>query len=202
MAQSRRVLPLYKRNNKLYVAISDPANLQVLDEVRFKTNLVPEPIVVEDDKLIKAIAKLAESTQSAFNEKAGSLDDIEDGLNDDNAPQAFADEDTSDIDDAPVVKYIQKLLLDAISQGASDIHFEPYEKFFRVRYRIDGVLSEVVAAAAGHQGQGGFADQGDQPARHLGEARAAGRPHEAGLRKTARSTSGCPRCRRSTAKRS
>jgi len=144
MAQSRRVLPLYKRNNKLYVAISDPANLQVLDEVRFKTNLVPEPIVVEDDKLIKAIAKLAESTQSAFNEKAGSLDDIEDGLNDDNAPQAFADEDTSDIDDAPVVKYIQKLLLDGISQGASDIHFEPYEKFFRVRYRIDGVLSEVV----------------------------------------------------------
>ena len=144
MAQSRRVLPLYKRNNKLYVAISDPANLQVLDEVRFKTNLVPEPIVVEDDKLIKAIAKLAESTQSAFNEKAGSLDDIEDGLNDDNAPQAFADEDTSDIDDAPVVKYIQKLLLDGISQGASDIHFEPYEKFFRVRYRIDGILSEVV----------------------------------------------------------
>ncbi len=144
MAQSRRVLPLYKRNNKLYVAISDPANLQVLDEVRFKTNLVPEPIVVEDDKLIKAIAKLAESTQSAFNEKAGNLDDIEDGLNDDNATQVFADEDTSDIDDAPVVKYIQKLLLDGISQGASDIHFEPYEKFFRVRYRIDGILSEVV----------------------------------------------------------
>ena len=144
MAQSRRVLPLYKRNNKLYVAISDPANLQVLDEVRFKTNLVPEPIVVEDDKLIKAIATLAESTRAAFNEKAGNLEDIEDGLNDDNAPQVFADEDTSDIDDAPVVKYIQKLLLDGISQGASDIHFEPYEKFFRVRYRIDGILSEVV----------------------------------------------------------
>ena len=144
MAQSRRVLPLYKRNNKLYVAISDPANLQVLDEVRFKTNLVPEPIVVEDDKLITAIAKLAESTGAAFNEKAGNLEDIEDGLNDDNAPQVFADEDTSDIDDAPVVKYIQKLLLDGISQGASDIHFEPYEKFFRVRYRIDGILSEVV----------------------------------------------------------
>jgi type IV pilus assembly protein PilB len=144
MAQSRRVLPLYKRNNKLYVAISDPANLQVLDEVRFKTNLVPEPIVVEDDKLTKAIATLAESTRAAFNERAGSLEDIEEGLNDDNATQVFADEDSSDIDDAPVVKYIQKLLLDGISQGASDIHFEPYEKFFRVRYRIDGILSEVV----------------------------------------------------------
>ncbi len=142
MAQSRRVLPLYKRNNKLFVAISDPANLQVLDEVRFKTNLVPEPIVVEDDKLVRAIAKLAESTGASFNAKAGSLEDMEEGLEGE-MPQAFADEDTTDIDDAPVVKYIQKLLLDGISQGASDIHFEPYEKFFRVRYRIDGILSEV-----------------------------------------------------------
>jgi type IV pilus assembly protein PilB len=142
MAQSRRVLPLYKRNNKLFVAISDPANLQVLDEVRFKTNLVPEPIVVEDDKLIRAIASLAESTGAAFNAKAGSLEDMEEGLEGE-TPQAFADEDTTDIDDAPVVKYIQKILLDGISQGASDIHFEPYEKFFRIRYRIDGILSEV-----------------------------------------------------------
>jgi type IV pilus assembly protein PilB len=142
MAQSRRVLPLYKRNNKLFVAISDPANLQVLDEVRFKTNLVPEPIVVEDDKLVRAIATLAESTGAGFNAKVGSLEDMEEGL-DSETPQVFADEDTTDIDDAPVVKYIQKLLLDGISQGASDIHFEPYEKFFRVRYRIDGILSEV-----------------------------------------------------------
>jgi type IV pilus assembly protein PilB len=142
MAQSRRVLPLYKRNNKLFVAISDPANLQVLDEVRFKTNLVPEPIVVEDDKLVRAIATLAESTGAGFNAKVGSLEDMEEGL-DSEMPQAFADEDTTDIDDAPVVKYIQKILLDGISQGASDIHFEPYEKFFRVRYRIDGILSEV-----------------------------------------------------------
>ena len=142
MAQSRRVLPLYKRNNKLFVAISDPANLQVLDEVRFKTNLVPEPIVVEDDKLVAAIAKLTESSGANF-KNVGTLEDMEIGL-DEEAPQVFADEDTSDIEDAPVVKYIQKLLLDGISQGASDIHFEPYEKFFRVRYRIDGILSEVV----------------------------------------------------------
>ena len=143
LAQSRRVLPLYKRNNKLFVAISDPANLQVLDEVRFKTNLVPEPIVVEDDKLVAAIAKLTEASGANFNRDARELEDIEMGLDGD-TPQAFADEDSSDIDDAPVVKYIQKLLLDGISQGASDIHFEPYEKFFRVRYRIDGILSEVV----------------------------------------------------------
>jgi type IV pilus assembly protein PilB len=141
MAQTRRVLPLYKRNNKLFVAISDPANLQVLDEVRFKTNLVPEPIVVEDDKLAQAIAKLVESSGANFN-KAGDLEDMEVGLEDD-APQVFLDEESSDIEDAPVVKYIQKILLDGIGRGASDIHFEPYEKFFRVRYRVDGILSEV-----------------------------------------------------------
>jgi type IV pilus assembly protein PilB len=141
MAQSRRVLPLFKRNNKLFVAISDPANLQALDEVRFKTNLVPEPIVVEDDKLTQAIAKLAESAGTTLS-KMGNLEEMEVGL-EEAIPQAFADEDSTDIEDAPVVKYIQKLLVDAISVGASDIHFEPYEKFFRVRYRIDGILSEV-----------------------------------------------------------
>jgi type IV pilus assembly protein PilB len=143
MAQSRRVLPLYKRNNKLFVAISDPANLQVLDEVRFKTNLVPEPIVVEDDKLVAAIAKLSDASGANFSKDVRELEDMEIGLVDGDTPQAFADEDSSDIDDAPVVKYIQKLLLDGISLGASDIHFEPYEKFFRVRYRVDGILSEI-----------------------------------------------------------
>src|SRR5260221_5012947 len=141
MAQTRRVLPLYKRNNKLFVAISDPANLQVLDEVRFKTNLVPEPVVVEDDKLVQAIAKLSEASGADF-KNASNLEEMEAGL-DDGTPAAFADEESSDIEDAPVVKYIQKLLLDAIGRGASDIHFEPYEKYFRVRYRVDGILSEV-----------------------------------------------------------
>jgi len=142
MAQSRRLLPLFKRSNKLFVAISDPANLQVLDEVRFKTNLVPEPIVVEDDKLVAAIAKLTESTGSNFNKMTGNLEDMEVGLEED-TPQGFSDEESQDIEDAPVVKYIQKLLVDAISMGASDIHFEPYEKFFRIRYRVDGILMEI-----------------------------------------------------------
>jgi type IV pilus assembly protein PilB len=142
MAQSRRLLPLFKRSNKLFVAISDPANLQVLDEVRFKTNLVPEPIVVEDDKLLLAIAKLTESTGSNFAKMSGNLEDMEVGLEED-IPQGFTDEESQDIEDAPVVKYIQKLLVDAISMGASDIHFEPYEKFFRIRYRVDGILMEI-----------------------------------------------------------
>ncbi len=140
IAQVRRVLPLYKRSNKLYVAISDPANLQALEEVRFKTNLVPEPVVVEDDKLGQAIAKLVEATGATLKDLAN-LEDIEIGLEDGSLTSSIEDE--SDVEDAPVVKYLQKLLLDAISAGASDIHFEPYEKFYRVRYRVDGILAEV-----------------------------------------------------------
>ncbi|HET7262863.1 MAG TPA: type IV-A pilus assembly ATPase PilB [Casimicrobiaceae bacterium] len=140
MAQTRRVLPLHKRGNRLYVATSDPANLQALDEVRFKTNLVVEPVVVEDDKLGQAIAKVVESSGATLKDLAA-LEDIEIGL-EEGIPQGSTDED-SEVEDAPVVRYIQKVLLDAISAGASDIHFEPYEKYYRIRYRLDGVLMEV-----------------------------------------------------------
>ena len=140
IAQTRRVLPLYKRSNKLYVAVSDPANLQALEEVRFKTNLVPEPIVVEDDKLGAVIAKILESTTTTINEMAN-LEDMEVGL-EEGTPHASI-EDESDVEDAPVVKYIQKLLTDAIALGASDVHFEPYEKYYRIRYRVDGILMEI-----------------------------------------------------------
>ena len=140
IAQTRRVLPLYRRSNKLYVAISDPANLQALEEVRFKTNLVPEPIVVEDDKLGAAILRMVEASGSALKEMSN-LEDMELGLEDGAA--VISPEDEADVEDAPVVKYIQKLLTDAISLGASDIHFEPYERFYRVRYRVDGLLSEI-----------------------------------------------------------
>ena len=141
MSQSRRVLPLQKRGNRLYVATSDPANLQALEEVRFKTNLVIEPVVVEDDKLAQALQKLAETTASTLQELS-SMDDLEVELTD-GTPGAGTDEDTSEVDDAPVVRYIQKILLDAIGAGVSDIHFEPYERFYRIRYRLDGQLMEV-----------------------------------------------------------
>jgi type IV pilus assembly protein PilB len=141
MAQTRRVLPLHRRGNRLFVACSDPANLQALEEVRFKTNLVVEPVVVEDDKLGQAIAKLLESSGASLKDMAA-LEDIEIGL-EDGSPSSATVEDDSEVEDAPVVKYIQKILLDAISGGASDIHFEPYEKFFRIRYRVDGILMEV-----------------------------------------------------------
>jgi type IV pilus assembly protein PilB len=141
IAQSRRVLPLAKRGNRVYVATSDPANLQALEEVRFKTNLVVEPVVVEDDKLGQAIAKLVEATGATLRDVAN-MDDLEVNLQD-GSQAASSDEESAEVEDAPVVKYIQKILLDAISAGVSDIHFEPYEKYYRIRYRLDGILMEV-----------------------------------------------------------
>jgi type IV pilus assembly protein PilB len=143
MAQTRRVLPLHRRGNRLYVATSDPANLQALEEVRFKTNLVVEAVVVEDDKLVTAIAKMVEASGANLKDM-NDLEDIEIGMEAGTVPGSSASvEEQDEVEDAPVVKYIQKILLDAISAGASDIHFEPYEKFFRIRYRLDGILMEI-----------------------------------------------------------
>jgi type IV pilus assembly protein PilB len=141
IAQARQVLPLHKRGNRLYVATSDPANLQGLEEIRFKTNLVVEPVVVENDKLAAIIHKLVEAS-GALLKDVGSMEDLEIDLQESDNPQA-SDEESSEVEDAPVVRYLQKILLDAIAAGVSDIHFEPYEKFYRVRYRLDGILMEV-----------------------------------------------------------
>ena len=141
LVQKRRVVALYQRGNKLYVATSDPTHMQALDEVKFQTGQAVEPVVVEDDKLGKLIAKAgeaAESTMAVMNAEDLNLDFAEE-------ESAAAQQDTGgiEIDDAPVVRYLQKIMLDAINQGASDIHFEPYEKYYRIRYRRDGILAEV-----------------------------------------------------------
>ena len=140
MSQTRRVLPLAKRGNRLFVAVSDPANLQAIEEVRFKTNLVVDPIVVEDDKLGQAIHRILEASGATLKD-AANLDDLEVDMQEGTAGVQV--EEDAEVEDAPVVKYIQKILLDAISGGASDIHFEPYEKFYRIRFRVDGTLREV-----------------------------------------------------------
>jgi type IV pilus assembly protein PilB len=140
LAANRRVLPLHKRGNRLFVAVSDPANLQALDEVRFKTNLVVDPVVVEDDKLGQIIAKLGETTGQKVSNLV-SDEDLE--IDIDAGARPAEDEANPDVDDAPVVRYLQKILVDAISAGVSDIHFEPYERFYRIRYRLDGQLVEI-----------------------------------------------------------
>jgi len=142
LVQKRRVVALYQRGNKLYVATSDPTHLQALDEVKFQTGQAVEPVVVEDDKLSKLIQKAGEAADNAV--AVMNAEDLDLDFHDEESAAA-AQQDTGgiDIDDAPVVRYLQKIMLDAINQGASDIHFEPYEKFYRIRYRRDGVLSEV-----------------------------------------------------------
>ena len=136
------MLPLAKRGNRLYVATSDPANLQALEEVRFKTNLVVEPVVVEDDKLAQTIARMVEASRRDAAATSPTWTTWRSTCQD-GSPAPSSDEESAEVDDAPVVKYIQKILLDAISAGVSDIHFEPYEKYYRIRYRLDGVLMEV-----------------------------------------------------------
>ena len=138
---THKVIPLNKRGNRLSVAIADPTNLRALDEIRFQTGLTVDPIVVEHSKLAPMVAKYSESASDALKNLAN--DDINlDFLDEDSA--AKPEEATGqDVDDAPVVKFIQKMLLDAINDGASDIHFEPYEKLYRIRFRVDGILREI-----------------------------------------------------------
>jgi len=143
IAQTRHVLPLHKRGNRLFVATSDPANLQGLEEIRFKTNLVVEPVVVENDKLAATIHKLVEASGALLKEAGASMEDLEVDLQESDAGQGAGDEESSEVEDAPVVRYLQKILMDAIAAGVSDIHLEPYEKFYRVRYRLDGILMEM-----------------------------------------------------------
>ncbi|MEQ1666932.1 MAG: type IV-A pilus assembly ATPase PilB [Sulfuriferula sp.] len=143
LMQSRRVIALYQRGSKLTVGLSDPTNLQAIDEIKFQTSLTVDVIVVEDDKLGRLITQISESNNNTIANLAGSDDDIELDFTDDAALAAKGTEDTQEVDDAPIVRYLQKILLDAINDGVSDIHFEPYEKYYRIRYRLDGILREI-----------------------------------------------------------
>jgi type IV pilus assembly protein PilB len=138
-----RVLPLYKRGTRLYVAIADPTNLTALDEIKFNTGLGTEPILVEEDKLAVAIEKCLEANDTTFQDIAGDegLDNLEILADQEDADGAPAGEEG--VNDTPIVKFVNKILMDAINRGASDIHIEPYEKVYRVRYRQDGELREV-----------------------------------------------------------
>ncbi|TKA93527.1 type IV-A pilus assembly ATPase PilB [Halopseudomonas bauzanensis] len=135
------VMPLYKRGSRLYLALSDPTNQQALSDIQFNTGLMTDAVIVEDDKLRTAIDKYLESA-------TGGLGDMDDGDLDSLEVESAADDDkrkdaAGDTEDAPVVRFVNKMLLDAVKKGSSDLHFEPYEKTYRVRFRTDGVLHEV-----------------------------------------------------------
>ncbi|WP_454254522.1 type IV-A pilus assembly ATPase PilB [Pseudomonas sp. Marseille-Q8238] len=141
LIRQHRVLPLWRRGNKLFIGISDPSNHQAVTDIQFSTGLTTEALLVEDDKLGDAIEKFFDSANSGL-EDLGDVDldgvDVEsvDENKQDNGPN-------NDADDAPVVRFVNKMLLDAIKGGSSDLHFEPYEKAYRVRFRTDGILHEV-----------------------------------------------------------
>lgn len=141
LARQHRILPLYKRGNKLYIAMSDPANQQAVNDVQFSTGFSVEGLLVEDDKLGQAIDRLYDSPAAALE----GLDDIElEGLETEQGGEGGDSTVAVDpADEAPVVRFVNKMLLDAIKGGSSDLHFEPYEKTYRVRFRTDGVLHEV-----------------------------------------------------------
>ncbi len=146
LIRQHNALPLVRRGVRLFVAVSDPTNLQALDEIKFHTGVTTEAVLVEDDKLTAVIEQFLNSQED---DGLGALDDDE---FEDLDMEAFED-DTADADDdadlstdeTPIVRFINKMLLDAIKTGASDIHFEPYERSYRVRFRTDGVLHEAAA---------------------------------------------------------
>jgi type IV pilus assembly protein PilB len=146
LLQKHRCLPLYRRGKRLFLGVADPTNLHAIDEIKFQTGLGIEAVVVEDDKLQKAIDKASEQAEAAMpqlaeDETGFDLENLDVSGGDDDAEGAGVSRD--DIEDAPIVRFVNKLLLDAIRRGASDIHFEPYEKMYRIRLRIDGILKEV-----------------------------------------------------------
>ena len=144
LLQKLRVLPLVRRGKRLFVAVSDPTNLHALDEIKFQTGLSVEAVIVEEDKLQKFANKAIEQVDTHMPNLGDDDLDLENldvtGGEDELEGDAVG---RDDVEDAPIVRFVNKVLLDAIKKGASDIHFEPYEKSYRIRLRLDGYLKEI-----------------------------------------------------------
>jgi type IV pilus assembly protein PilB len=140
-----RVLPMFKRGKRLFLGVADPTDLHAIDEIKFQTGLSVDAVVVEDDKLQKAVDKAIEGAEAQMPSLGGDDDGMDlEGLEvtggDDLETEGVS---RDDVEDAPIVRFVNKLMLDAIRRGASDLHFEPYEKMYRVRFRMDGILKEI-----------------------------------------------------------
>ena len=142
-----KALPLFKRGNRLYVGVTDPTNLHALDEIKFQTNHTVEPILVSEEQLGRIIERALAETSNTI----GDLGEDAEGLETLDMEGGDLEESSSGVDatggddDAPIVKFVNKVLIDAIKRGASDIHFEPYESKYRVRLRMDGMLRTVAS---------------------------------------------------------
>lgn len=146
LIRQHHALPLFKRGNRLFIATSDPTNFQALDEIKFHTRLNTENVLVEEDKLTKTIESALEAADTTM---VSLLDEDLENIDISSGDERPAEESNSDIDDAPIVRFVNKILLDSIKKGVSDIHLEPFEKKFRIRFRADGILSEIASPPIG-----------------------------------------------------
>jgi type IV pilus assembly protein PilB len=149
LIRKHHILPLLKRGETLFIAISDPTNFQALEDIKFQSQLHPETILVDEKKLLNAIEALLDAADTSISNlldvELEHLDINSGNSNDDDDEDFIKTPGNGEIDDAPVVRFVNKILLDAIKKGASDIHMEPYEKYFRIRYRSDGILYQVAS---------------------------------------------------------
>ena len=134
-------LPLFKRGQRLFVALSDPTRIDAIDAIAFNSRLSIETVVVEEDKLKKRIENLYADSMQSFD----SFSDSDLNVDFDEGKEEAETKLSDGVDEAPVVKFVNKMLVDAIRMGASDLHFEPYEKTFRVRFRVDGVMQKMAS---------------------------------------------------------
>lgn len=147
LIRKHHALPLFSRGKILFIGISDPTNFQALDDIKFQSRLNPEYILVEEDKLVKAIDVALEAIDTSMSDL---LDEDLDNLTITGGEEVSPNEESNaDIEDAPIVRFVNKILLDSIKKGASDVHLEPYEKNFRIRFRSDGMLHEVASPPSG-----------------------------------------------------
>jgi type IV pilus assembly protein PilB len=140
LMQTQRVVALSKRGNKMSVALSDPTNTQALDQIKFQSEASVEPVIVPHDTLLALLASFAKGADQTISDLVGDEAEIE--FADDDAPTQVQEAAATDVEDAPIVRFLNKVLMDSITLGASDIHFEPYEKQYRIRLRVDGVLRD------------------------------------------------------------
>lgn len=140
LIQSHQVVVLSKRGKRLTVGMADPTQTQALDQIKFQTGLFIEPVVLPQQQLAELVRRLGQSAEQNLSDLIG--DDLDNIAFIDEAA-TVSDSGGNEIDDAPVVRFLQKILTDAINMGASDLHFEPFEKFYRIRFRVDGILREM-----------------------------------------------------------
>ncbi len=143
LLEKHRALPIFVRGKRLFLAVSDPTNLEAIDEFKFNTGMPTEAVLCSEAKLSQQVdAAISAADSASMDLGDADLDNID---VDDVTSSGTTDISKADADDAPIVRFVNKILLDAINKGASDIHFEPYEYKYRIRYRLDGILQDVAS---------------------------------------------------------